>query len=198
MLENRSFDHMLGYLKLDGPVQVDGLTGSEWNYPACPNAEGAHVTVSKDAGDVEDLNPDPNHEFAHVTDQISSTADPVVAPRTGPAATVPFYLQPTIGGSDIDSRVSLRAYPNYRFRASDAFFGQAEYSLHVWKPLGVLLFYDAGTVGQTFANLSFAHLGKTSDSAQQSPPQGNVVLQGYLALGAGHGSTFGFNFAKLF
>ena len=80
MLENRSFDHMLGFLKLDGPVQVDGLTGSEWNYPAGPNAEGPNVTVSKDAGDVHDLSPDPNHEFAHVTNQLSSTGDPVGNP----------------------------------------------------------------------------------------------------------------------
>ena len=43
--------------------------------------EGAtNIIVSDDAGDVEDLNPDPNHEFAHVTLQISSTGDPVGNP----------------------------------------------------------------------------------------------------------------------
>ena len=31
MMENRSFDHMLGYLKRDGMAEVDGLTGGEWN-----------------------------------------------------------------------------------------------------------------------------------------------------------------------
>jgi hypothetical protein len=30
-----------------------------------------------------------------------------------------FYLQPTLGGTDIDSRVTLRGYDNYRFRALD-------------------------------------------------------------------------------
>ena len=62
MLENRSFDHMLGFLKRDNP-KINGLKGDEWNYPiddAAPN-----VTVSSDAGDVDDLNPDPNHEFEH-------------------------------------------------------------------------------------------------------------------------------------
>jgi len=77
MLENRSFDHMLGFMKQDNPT-INGLNGDEWNFPA---EEGApNVTVSQDAGDVEDLNPDPNHEFAHVTNQISSTGDPVGNP----------------------------------------------------------------------------------------------------------------------
>ncbi len=77
MLENRSFDHMLGFLKKTNPA-INGLNGDEWNYPAVEGA--ANIIVSDDAGDVEDLNPDPNHEFAHVTNQISSTGDPVGNP----------------------------------------------------------------------------------------------------------------------
>lgn len=77
MLENRSFDHMLGFLKKRNPV-INGLNGNEWNYPAVETA--SNVTVTPDAGDVEDLNPDPNHEFAHVTFQISSIGDPVGNP----------------------------------------------------------------------------------------------------------------------
>lgn len=77
MLENRSFDHMLGFLK-DQDARINGLKGDEWNYPAeelLPN-----VSVSRDAADVHDLDPDPNHEFEHVTDQISSTGDPIGNP----------------------------------------------------------------------------------------------------------------------
>jgi phospholipase C len=77
MLENRSFDHMLGFLKR-GNHAIDGLNGDEWNYPVEELA--SNVTVSPDAGDVDDLNPDPSHEFAHVTKQISSTGDPVENP----------------------------------------------------------------------------------------------------------------------
>ena len=33
MLENRSFDHMLGFMKSLNPA-IDGLNGDEWNYPA--------------------------------------------------------------------------------------------------------------------------------------------------------------------
>jgi Phosphoesterase family len=61
MLENRSFDHMLGYLRSPG-YAIDGLTGDEWN-PRDP----AHidptqeVKVSNDAGFI--LSYDPGHEF---------------------------------------------------------------------------------------------------------------------------------------
>ena len=77
MLENRSFDHMLGFLKKTNPA-INGLNGDEWNYPA--GESPANIVVSDDAGDVADLNPDPNHEFAHVTQQISSTGDSVGNP----------------------------------------------------------------------------------------------------------------------
>src|SRR5437764_1136962 len=32
MLENRSFDHMLGYLTIDGRSDIDGLKGDEVNH----------------------------------------------------------------------------------------------------------------------------------------------------------------------
>jgi phospholipase C len=72
MLENRSFDHMLGFMKRDNPA-IDGLTGHEFNFPATelrPN-----VPVSDVAGDVNDLDPDPGHDFDDVTLQIFSSGD---------------------------------------------------------------------------------------------------------------------------
>ncbi len=41
MMENRSFDSMLGYLKRDGMDQVRGLTGAEWN----PDERGQRCPV---------------------------------------------------------------------------------------------------------------------------------------------------------
>src|SRR5258707_10558767 len=73
MLENRSFDHMLGFMKRDNPA-INGLNGDEWNYPAIET--DPNVVVSPDAGDVHDLNPDPHHDFDDVTEQIFSNTDP--------------------------------------------------------------------------------------------------------------------------
>ncbi len=66
MLENRSFDHMLGFLK-SAEYRVDGLTGAETN----PSADdGSDVRVSPDAVAAGDLTPDPGHDFVDVNVQI--------------------------------------------------------------------------------------------------------------------------------
>jgi len=67
MMENRSFDHLLGFFP-----GVNGLTGAETN-PTSPG--GSLVQVSRNARTVHDLNPDPGHEFANVNMQIFSSAD---------------------------------------------------------------------------------------------------------------------------
>lgn len=62
MMENRSFDHILGFLP-----GVNGLQGNETN-PV--SAEGPLVQVSGNARTVHDLFPDPGHEFVNVNVQI--------------------------------------------------------------------------------------------------------------------------------
>jgi len=66
-LENRSFDHMLGYLRthnsnIDGPLE-------EFNY-ADPVKETGKVYVSADAPYVPDVDPSPSHEFHDVMLQL--------------------------------------------------------------------------------------------------------------------------------
>src|SRR5882672_12722926 len=65
MMENRSFDHMLGALKAVDP-RIDGLTGTESN----PDTTGATVTVQPLADYQGQLDPDPDHEFSAVDQQI--------------------------------------------------------------------------------------------------------------------------------
>jgi phospholipase C len=63
-----------------------------------------------------------------VYDEHGGIFDHVFPPSLARAQNViPFYMQPTLGGSDIDSVVGLRGFDNYRFRAPDAMFLQAEY-----------------------------------------------------------------------
>jgi hypothetical protein len=107
-------------------------------------------------------------------------------------------MQPTIGGSDIDSRLSLRGFADYRFRAQDATFLQVEYGIPVYGPIGALLFYDAGNVGQTLSGLSFAHLREDGGAGGTLRFGGSIVAQAYLAMGAGHGVHLGYNLVKSF
>jgi phospholipase C len=71
MMENRSFDHMLGYLQSPS-YQIKGLSGTESN----PDQNGSAVTVSKDAVYYGDLNPDPDHSHFGVMQQMFDGADP--------------------------------------------------------------------------------------------------------------------------
>ena len=65
MMENRSFDHMLGGLKADDP-RIDGLTGAEWN----PDTTGVPAKVQPRAEYQGQLDPDPDHHFPGVDVQI--------------------------------------------------------------------------------------------------------------------------------
>lgn len=65
MMENRSFDHMLGALKARDP-RIDGLTGNENN----PDTNGAAVKVQPLAQFQGQLDPDPDHHFPAVDLQI--------------------------------------------------------------------------------------------------------------------------------
>jgi phospholipase C len=65
MMENRSFDHMLGSLKAKFP-KVNGLTGNESN----PDTAGTVVKVSPTAGFQGQLASDPDHHFPGVDLQI--------------------------------------------------------------------------------------------------------------------------------
>src|SRR5215469_11666295 len=72
MLENRSFDHMLGFLKSDD-YAIEGLNGDETNDPV--NDNELPVRVSRDAHSAHDLNPDPGHDFIDVNVQIFGNKD---------------------------------------------------------------------------------------------------------------------------
>ena len=65
MMENRSFDHMLGALKAVD-ARIDGVTGNEMNL----DTTGAPAPVKSQAGYQSQLDPDPNHHFPAVDLQI--------------------------------------------------------------------------------------------------------------------------------
>jgi hypothetical protein len=72
---------------------------------------------------------------------------------------VPFYFQPTLGGSDINGAASLGSYQDYRFRAPNTILVRAsfEHSVFNW-PVGVIAMIDEGKVANTTGDLDFTHL----------------------------------------
>ena len=65
MMENRSFDHMLGSLKAVDP-RIDGITGTESNL----DTKGTKVLAQPLADYQGQLDPDPDHDFDAVDQQI--------------------------------------------------------------------------------------------------------------------------------
>jgi phospholipase C len=81
MLENRSFDHMLGFMQ-SPTYGIEGLTGTESNL----DSAGNQIVVSQTAQYSGDLTSDPNHHFPDVTQQLYGVAmrRPPARPRICP------------------------------------------------------------------------------------------------------------------
>ncbi len=83
MLENRSFDHMLGFLYADldnvspGGQPFDGLTGREWNPDGTGRQVAVHAIQATDPHPYLMPGADPGEGFLNTNYQLFSTDDPV-------------------------------------------------------------------------------------------------------------------------
>ncbi|GJS96800.1 non-specific phospholipase C1 [Tanacetum coccineum] len=83
-MENRSFDHILGWIKKTRP-DIDGLTGNEFNYINASDPGSKKAFVSNDAVFVDS---DPGHSIQAIYEQIFGSTPlngsyPKVAPMNG-------------------------------------------------------------------------------------------------------------------
>jgi len=89
MLENRSFDHLLGFSQIQGtdpsgkPTKIEGLTGKESNL----SPSGETVTVSSPADFLMDYGP--GHEFSDVKEQICGKGGTYSSPAPSPGQNDP-------------------------------------------------------------------------------------------------------------
>ncbi|KAG9453976.1 hypothetical protein H6P81_006880 [Aristolochia fimbriata] len=75
-MENRSFDHMLGWLKSTRP-EIDGLTGAESNRVVVSDPSSPEIFVADDA---EFVDSDPGHSFQAIREQIFGSDDTSARP----------------------------------------------------------------------------------------------------------------------
>jgi outer membrane protein assembly factor BamA len=71
----------------------------------------------------------------------------------GRGQVVPFYLQPTVGGSE-----DLRGFRSFRFYDNNSFVLNGEYRWHVMSLLDMALFADAGKVFPRRGQLNFSNM----------------------------------------
>lgn len=122
--------------------------------------------------------------------------------QTAPGNVAPFYLQETIGGSDIDNTAALRGFQDYRFRAPNLFVIQTQYERRllpaaksdsastvrkVAGALGVMAFYDAGEVALKASDLSFSNLRQSFGFGLTFWSGERVWFRAYVGLGSGEG-----------
>jgi hypothetical protein len=160
---------------------------------------------------------DLSHEFAIYRTTRSSAPAPTVGPDGNPEADVPasisrdrqgafglrvliwqsftpaghevpFYFQPTLGGSDINGDQLVASLQDYRFRAPNLLSFRGTFEHSIWGPLGVMAMTEVGKVAMTRGELNEGKFRRTF-AAGLTLRAGNfpqVVLM--LAWGGGEGT----------
>jgi hypothetical protein len=98
---------------------------------------------------------------------------------------VPFYFQPTLGGSDINGNAALASYQDYRFRAPNNLLARASFEHSIWGPFGLMAMIDEGKVALTRGDLDFTHL-RHSYSAGLTLRAGGFPMVSLLFSWGGH------------
>jgi len=101
---------------------------------------------------------------------------------------MPFYLQPTIGGMDINNIDMLRSYRDYRFRAPSMLMFQTEYKHTVWGPFALFGFYDAGKVALQRSDIGISHFRHSFGTGFLLQLGNLPVMKFYYAWGGNEGT----------
>jgi hypothetical protein len=164
------------------------------------------------------LNLDFNHNIPLYRNQQSSPLQPQVGPDESPARlvtphrftrnregsiglrallvesftsngnVVPFYFQPTLGGSDISGENMLPSYPDYRFRAPNLLLFRASIEHSIWGPIGAMFMADTGKVGLTRGELGFDHFRHSYAAGLTFRAGGFPFVQVLFAWGGNEGT----------
>jgi hypothetical protein len=109
-------------------------------------------------------------------------------PRTN--SSVPFYLQPTLGGGDIHNEYWLSSYMNYRFRAPSTVAYGLIYERRLIDPVGISVFSQWGKVGLNVGDLDFDNLKHSIGFGITLRLGGRSVAEFSFAWGGGEGTRF--------
>ena len=144
MMENRSFDHMLGFAATPA-WQIDGLTGGERNR----DSVGEIATVSNDASDSGDFTPDPGHALFDTLTQLYGDAG------------TPVSQNPSMNGFVLSYEGKTHNPPNAH-RIMKCFSpGKVPILTTLARQFAVCDRWFSSIPGPTFPNRAFAH-GSTS------------------------------------
>ena len=109
------------------------------------------------------------------------------------ANTVPFYFQPTLGGSDLNGATALASYTDYRFRAPNVLLLHESFEHSIWGPFGFTVAADQGKVAVVRSDVAFDHLKHSFAAGLTLRAGGFPVVQLLFAWGGSEGSHNIFN-----
>jgi hypothetical protein len=121
----------------------------------------------------------------------------VTTSYTAGGSTVPFYLQPTLGGTDLYGVDTLRGLVDYRLRAPNRILLQTDFDKpiaqiglkkHPLGQYGLYGFFDAGNVAPTPGQLVANGLRTDEGVGFSVSIQNKIVFRVYIGFGAGEGS----------
>ena len=193
MLENRSFDNMLGWLydpanpppfdRVPRGQQFEGLSGKQLSNPIPSYARDADLRVVPvaRARQINTPNPDPGEEYFHVNTQLYGMLNPPEN-RFKPFNRRPFNLADTLPAQApmngfvldfINHYLALKGrepvYDDYRV-IMDCFTPQdVPVISHLAHHYAVCDHYHASVPSQTFCNRSFAHSGQSNGFVVNTP-----------------------------
>lgn len=107
--------------------------------------------------------------------------------RAASGGAVPFYLDPTLGGSNIDDQPTLRAFPDLRFRGPDVGLVQFELDHRIIGPVGAMAFDDVGRAALRFGDLASGRWRNGFGFGVVFYAGARPILRLYAGLGGGEG-----------
>ncbi len=109
------------------------------------------------------------------------------------AARVPFFLMPSVGGSD-----TLRGFREYRFRDANYALVNAEYRWEAFSALDLALFFDAADVAPRWDQLSLSGLKTSWGVGLRFNTNRHVFLRLDVGTGGHEGTRFFMKFGPAF
>jgi outer membrane protein assembly factor BamA len=106
--------------------------------------------------------------------------------------TIPFYLQPTLGGND-----DLRGFARYRFYDDQALVVNVEHRWHASNLLDMAVFVDAGKVAPQLADIDLSNLEWSGGVGFRFKFQGAYIIRIDFAAGR-EGFRFMWTFSDIF
>jgi hypothetical protein len=118
---------------------------------------------------------------------------------TSGTSVVPFYFQQTLGGSDINSALTLGSYQDYRFRAPNLLLLEESFEHSIWGPFGLKFVADQGRVALTRSDVGFSDLKYSYATGLTLRAGGFPMVSMMFAWGGseGHHNTFNMNTSLL-